>query len=287
MLYYVIPKLASDNYGESGWASAFIAAQGKTALPVLLEHLKLKDKGLRRSIIYTLGDMGNQDVTESLLPFLQHPGLVDMTCVALGKLKDKRAVPALLKLTDSKEFHESASMRKLLSVALGNIADQQAIPHLINNLDDEFFWVRYPAEKALIQIGEPAVPALLDVVKANRFPASAHAIEALGRISAKGGSASGGKSQNDAVYDVLVKGLENTDWAMRGFAVEALGDLGPIRSKPVPETSRERTSNGVDNTDILQVLELLKRTEKHPFVLNKIGWAVNKLTNPAPVETPK
>jgi len=29
MLYYVIPELASENYNESGWASAFIAAQGK------------------------------------------------------------------------------------------------------------------------------------------------------------------------------------------------------------------------------------------------------------------
>ena len=268
MLYYAIPKLASDNYGESGWAGDFIKAQGKTALPVLLEHLKLKDKGLRRMIILMLSDLGDQSVTESLLPFLQHPGLVDMTCVALGKLKDKRAVPALLKLADSKEFHESASVRKLLSVALGNIADPQAIPHLINNLDDEFFWVRYPSEKALIQIGEPAVPALLDVVNANRFPASAHAIEALGRIKSKA-AAESREGKDAKVYDALVQGLSNTDWAMRGFAVEALGDLG--------------------NTSVLPIFDTLKKTEKHPFVLNKIEWSVDKLTPkpPPPVEPPK
>jgi len=223
--------------------------------------------------------MGDQSATEAILPFLQHPGMVDITCMSLGKLKDKRAVPALLKLADTKAFKESEGLRKLLAVALGNIADASAVPYLIKALDEEYFWVRYPAEQALIQIGEPSVPALLDVVKANRFPASAHAIEALGRI----------KSKDVKVYDALVKGLDNTDWAMRGFAVEALGDLGPIRSNPVPETSRERTSNGVDKTDVFQVLELLKRTEKHPFVLNKIEWSIDKLTPkpPAPAEAPK
>ncbi|MBI5779059.1 MAG: HEAT repeat domain-containing protein [Planctomycetes bacterium] len=259
MLYYVIPELASENYNESGWASAFIAAQGKVAVPALLEHLKLKDKGLRRAIIMTLGDLADPSATEALLPFLQHPGLVDITCMSLGKLKDKRAVPALLKLADNKAFKESEGLRKLLAVALGNIADAAAVPHLIKALDEEYFWVRYPAEQALIQIGEPSVPALLDVVKANRFPASAHAIEALGRI----------KSKDAKVYDALVKGLDNTDWAMRGFAVEALGDLG--------------------NTTALTVFDTLKRTEKHPFVLNKIEWSISNLTPkpPAPVETPK
>ena len=258
MLYYAIPRLSSENHYEFTWALSFVKTQGKAAVPVLLEHLKLKDKRLRRMIIYTLGDTADKSVTEPLLIYLQQPGLVDVTCMSLGKLKDSRAVPALLKLVDTKAFKESDSIRKIVAVALGNIADPAAIPHLIKALDEEYFWVRYPAEQALIQIGEPSVSALLDLVKANRFPASAHAIEALGRI----------KSKDAKVYDALVKGLTNADWAMRGFEVEALGDLG--------------------NTNALSAFDTLKKTETHPFVLGKIEWAVDKLTSkPSPVETPK
>jgi HEAT repeat protein len=258
MLYYAIPKLASDNYGESGWAGDFIKAQGKTALPVLLEHLKLKDKGLRRSIIYTLGDMGDQSATEALLPYLNHPGLVDVTCMSLGKLKDKRAVPALLKLAANKPFKESEGLRKLLAVALGNIADASAIPHLIKALDEEYFWVRYPAEQALIQIGEPSVPALLEVAKANRFPASAHAIEALGMI----------KDKENRSYYYFIERLKHPDWLLRGLVAEALGKM--------------------DDKRAIAELETLQKTEIHPFVLGKIIWAIDKLTpKPPSPEAPK
>jgi HEAT repeat protein len=256
LLNYVIPKLTSENYYESICASGLIVPlcqTDKSALSVLLEHLKLKDKGIRRMIIMKLGDIGDKGATEAILPLASHPAFIDVACEALGKLRDRRATKALLDLYDVEIVKDMEGLRKQIAVALGRIGDPAAVPQLIKGLDEKYFWVRYPSEKALIDIGETSVPALMDVVKAGKFPACAHAIEALGKIKDKEGRA----------YPVLVEGLKNSDWAMRGFAAEALGDYGDKKA--------------------CEVLETLKRTERHPFVVQKIDWARGKLNAPPPV----
>jgi len=250
-LYDVIPKLVSPTYSETMSASGFIVPLCKSdpaALPIVLEHLRLRDKAVRRAIINVLGDTNDPRATAAILPLLTHPGFMDISCIALGKLRDRTAVPALLDLSKTEMCRDLEGVRKLVAVALGRIADPAAVPHLIQALDETYFWVRYPAENALIQIGAPAVPALLEVVAAGKFPSSAHAIEALGRI------------KDSRAWPDLVKNLENVDWAVRAFAAEALGDLGDKRA--------------------CELLEKRKASDPHPFVRHKAAWAIDKLTAP-------
>ncbi|MBI5359640.1 MAG: HEAT repeat domain-containing protein [Planctomycetes bacterium] len=245
-IYYAIPKMISGDGYEQSWASMLVTYHGKNAVPVLMDHLRVKDKNMKRVIISLIGEIGDPRATEALLPYLGQGGLTDVACIALGQLKDKRAVPGLIKLSETDRFKESELFRKLISVALGRIADPSAVPHLIKGIGDTYFWVRYPSEEALTAIGEPAVPALIETVQQGRFPACAHALAALGRI----------KDNKNRAYDVIVKELKNPDWAMRGFAAEALGEYG--------------------NQDAAVLLDDLNKTEPHPFVRHKIEWASGK-----------
>lgn len=246
-IYYTIPKMLSGDGYEQSWASMLVTYHGKNAVPVLMDYLRVKDKSMKRIIISLIGEIGDPRATEAVLPYLGQGGLTDVACIALGQLKDKRAVPALIKLSETDRFRESELFRKIIAVALGRIADPSAVPHLINGIGDDYFWVRYPSEEALVKIGEPAVQALIETVRQGSFPSCAHALAALGRI----------KDNKNLAYDVIVKELKNPDWAMRGFAVEALGEYG--------------------NPDAASLLENLGRTETHPFVRHKIEWAIGKL----------
>ena len=139
-------------------------------------------------------------------------------------------------------------------------ADARAVPALAALLDDPYFWVRYPAEQSLIQIGEPSVQPLLEIVGQSRFPASAHAMEALGRIKPA-------PEVQARISGALEAQLANPDWALRGVAAETLGETG--------------------NPLFVEVLARLKASETHPFVRGKIDWAISRILNPPKPEEKK
>jgi len=90
---------------------------------------------------------------------------------ALGKIGEpaKEAVPALIKaLGDEK----AEKVRSNVAEALGKIGDAQAVPALIEALSDEVWGVRYSAARALGEIGEPAVPALIEALSKIGEPAA-------------------------------------------------------------------------------------------------------------------
>ena len=244
-LPFALSKLTAENYYEYAWASDFIMSLGKSALPGLIAKLNQTDKATQRGIITLLGQIGDPKATKHLVTLLTNPDLRDIIIVALGSLKDRTAVPHLLALQNDTAFIESEALRKLLAVSLGKIADPAAVPYLASLLDDSYFWVRYPAQNALVQIGEPAVMPLIEKVLLGKFPANAHAIEALGAI------------KDTRAYDILEKQTASADWAIRAFAIEALGNLGAKQSA--------------------DVIGKIKKSEKHPFVLHKIEQAMLKL----------
>ncbi len=293
-LYYAIPKLvnASDSY-ESQWASDCISSQGKAGVPVLMACLKSDHEPLRNTAMALLGQIGDQRATEAIIPLLQNKDIVNNVCRVLGTLKDPRAVPAMLEVVKLKDFPENEWLRKNFAVALGRIGDARAVPELVKLLDDPYFWVRYPAEHALIQIGEPAIKPLLEIVKQSRFPASAHAIEALGRILGKekvieASNALGKLTYNDKalreLYNEVVNQLDNKDWAIRAFAAEVLGEL----FLPMDSFVRKGVFTGSPGQgEALNRLDKLAQTETHPFVKGKIAWAIERIKNPPKKEEKK
>ena len=286
-LYYAIPKLVNSGGSyESRWATDFVTGQGKAGVPVLMACLKSENESLRNTAMGLLGQIGDQRATEAIIPLLQNKDIVNNVCRVLGTLKDARAVPAMLQVVKLKDFSENEWLRKNFAVALGRIGDARAVPELVKLLDDPYFWVRYPAELSLIQIGEPAVKPLLEVVKQSRFPASAHAIEALGRILGKekvikASNDLGKLTVNDKllkeIYSEVINQLDSKDWALRAFAVETLGEL----YLPMDSFVRRGVFIGSPGMgEALNRLDNLAKTETHPFVKGKIARSIERIENP-------
>jgi HEAT repeat protein len=246
-LHFVIPKMASDDGYERRCAMTMATAIGKNHMAVLLAHLRLKDAVTKRRLITAIGSTGDTTAVAALLPYLSRPGFRTVTVEALGNLKDKRAVEAILDIAASDQFHGSEDLRKTTAVALGRIGDSSAVPLLVELLHDSLFWGRYPAQQALMTIGTPAVENLMAVAQSGQFPANAHAVEALGRIP----------DPQKRAYGPLVQLLTSEDWTIRGYAAEALGRINDPRAIPILR-------------DLLQ-------TDMHPFARSREAVALDAL----------
>jgi HEAT repeat protein len=99
----------------------------------------------------------------------------------LGKIEDTTAFePVVSRMADSVEV-----VRKSAAVALGRIKDQRAIPFLIDGLSDPHFSVRMTSANSLIQLGEPAVKPLLSLLDGSDQTTLHLAIESLGKLKTK------------------------------------------------------------------------------------------------------
>jgi len=141
----------------------------ESVISVLIETLKLGEKNdiIARNAAKSLGKLGDKRAVPALI------GCVEQECAsvgavrALGKIGDERAVPALIKALP----HESAAY------ALGRIGDESAIPALKEVLNQEIEWMIEAAEsdeyytpnwesaRALCEFGDAGLDAIIDVVR--------------------------------------------------------------------------------------------------------------------------
>jgi len=106
-----------------------------------------------------------------------------------------------------------ARARRLAAQLAGNHRDEQAIPDLLNLLVDEDFNTQRAAYKAIENIGNPALAALLDHIRdgnqANKMrSACLHALRNMGQL-------------NDEISDVISQALESNDEEILRAAVMA------------------------------------------------------------------
>tara|TARA_B100000315_G_scaffold255164_1_gene297865 strand:+ start:2036 stop:2656 length:621 start_codon:yes stop_codon:yes gene_type:complete len=116
----------------------------------LLKLLKEEDDKVRRSIIWILGERKNRDYMKHLLPFLdENHDLSRSTIVALGKIRNPRAIPHIVKKLQSK----SRYIRTDAVYSLGRIGDKSAFSHVISLKDDPDWHVREAVAMTLGNIG--------------------------------------------------------------------------------------------------------------------------------------
>lgn len=127
---------------------------------------------------------------------------------ALGETGDPKVAPVLLKALQD----ESSDIRAVASSALGKLRYAGAIPKLVQALGDKSEQVQAHAEWALEQIGNPAIPALLDgAKKANlRF----RVFRLLGRLKER------------RALPILRDGLKDKKAQVRAIAAWTLGEIG-------------------------------------------------------------
>jgi HEAT repeat protein len=252
------------------------------AVPYLLDKLSTQDAREMWTLIEILGKIGEPAVVP-LIDSLKsdNKDVVKLSSRILGDIKDKRAVIPLIELLDKEDFNtrsyacESLGkigdttaftrvsvclkdsvevVRKSAAVALGKMKDSRAIPHLIEGLSDPHFSVRMTSAEALVEIGEPSLEPLIELLSLSTNVTTIYlAIESLGKLKDKLSQA---KSIRRATKPLLKK-LEDGDWAMRAFAVEALGEIGDKKG--------------------IKAIRNLKKREAHPFVLRKIEEVLDKI----------
>jgi HEAT repeat protein len=128
----------------------------KTALDIkpLITKLKSTDPRTRREAADKLGDIGNQEATDHLIPLLKDKDeyVRQAAARALGKLKDKRAVEPLIAGLKDPEVN----VRAFSVWALGEIQDPGAIEPLCSSLLDNEWKIREHSFEALRKFREPA-----------------------------------------------------------------------------------------------------------------------------------
>lgn len=210
-------------------------------IAALIQELGDSDRQQREYRIERLVRFGEAAV-DPLCEALAKGGLLKKcaAAAALGRIGDRRAVPALLRSVDDSE----TSVREYAIIALGQLRDPAAVPRLgaIARGWNEF--LVGPAVEALGEIGD--VRALDPLVKVLLGGGEAHlqiaAARALGRIG------------HPAAVPPLCQSLERGGAGELIEASRALGRIGDVRAVPALCSAAERAAGFSSRDSILAAI---------------------------------
>ncbi|HAD05390.1 MAG: hypothetical protein A2005_12715 [Desulfuromonadales bacterium GWC2_61_20] len=170
---------SEDNAGLRNAAVEILVAQGRAAVPYLVEELHCSDHDVRKFVLDILGEIGDDSATAAMVATLADPdGNVRAAAAEnLGKLRSAAAVPALLDALDGPDLlqrftilealgqigvkvpslrllplNQNRLLRKALFDCLGKIGDEDAIPILTAGLRDDMRNAREAAAMALSRL---------------------------------------------------------------------------------------------------------------------------------------
>lgn len=164
--------------GQAALALGWIRAPGyERSLPHLIRLTTSESAVVAQAAIEALGALGDRRAADRLLELCGHPEHRAYAAVALANLDDIRAAATLRTL--AREQDKDRKDHNVIA-ALGRLRDREAVPLLIELLGDET--IRGTAANALGTIGDPrAVEPLIGLLTAEGNTATA-AAQALGRI---------------------------------------------------------------------------------------------------------
>ena len=166
-VYRQIAQLGATEVGVRAEATNRIRQIGAEAVPILIEVLnEEEDEYTRASAIWLLSEIGQplDLVAHALIGSLgdgdQHVSQTAASAlISLGE-------PVVNSLIQALE-HTSTTVRIQATYALGEIGQpiEKIMPPLINNFDDPEWNVRRVSVRALLDIGQPAVPLLTEALE--------------------------------------------------------------------------------------------------------------------------
>ncbi len=179
----------------------------------LVEQLKSGDEKVRASAVEALRTIG-KPATNLLIKAAQSKDPMQRwgAVAALGETGEPKAVPILLRALRD----EDENVRAVAAASLGKLRYEKAAPQLVKALTDKSERVQAHAEWALENIGEKAIPAILEGAKgtATRL----RAFRLLGRLKAR------------ESVPILMDGLKDRKPENRMMAAWALGEIGDQRA---------------------------------------------------------
>ncbi|MBN1169968.1 HEAT repeat domain-containing protein [Candidatus Micrarchaeota archaeon] len=195
-------------------------ADPKTTRPLLEALRNTENDNARNRITFTLSKIGKPAVPE-LIKALNDERINGYAAEALGRIKDARALPALINIVKNKK----SKIRANAALSLGLIGDRMAVPALMaayreNNVD---------LQKIIaLTLGEikdnRSVPLLVEALKHEDVNVRLMAAHSLGKIGDK------------SVVPVLIEAMENGNT----YAIEALGNIGDASAIPALEREKSK-----------------------------------------------
>jgi HEAT repeat protein len=194
---------------------------------------------------------------------------------ACGLIKDPRMVPPLVAALRERD----GAVKSAAAEALGRIADAQAVPVLLKLFQDSSKTVRETAGTALVAIGMPSVPALVEALKDPDFVVRCHAARALGGMTS---DYQYGRSwvREPYVVDALIAVLKDADRAVREDATIALGMIGDQRAT---DALLEAMKDGAVKRHAIMSLGMIGDARALPAVLDAMkGKGIRQDGTPTP-----
>ena len=137
---------------------------------------------VRRVAAEGMADSGGRDVIDTLIEALRNhhrdPGLLNAALSALTRTRDD-VVMSLVRLVEL----DDVDLRTYAALALGLVRDPRAVPALVARLDDADANVRFHAIEALGRIGDrQAADVIVDIAESRDFFLAFAALDALAAI---------------------------------------------------------------------------------------------------------
>jgi HEAT repeat protein len=182
----VVKYLKSDHRGIRTSAIQWVLGNHeKSAVPDLVRLLKTENTGTKTMIVRALGSIKDKKATLAVADCLNDKDklLRKRSAEALGKIGDARgALPLAKRLAVEKKL----SVHSECIVALGKLRSKDGVPALLKALESELSYTRGLAARALGDIGDAAaLPALCKATEDEGDGVRKFAAEALGRIGSK------------------------------------------------------------------------------------------------------
>jgi HEAT repeat protein len=179
----LLEKLTTQSARDKWTLIRVFGKIGEPAVMPVIARLESEDKEETKLAIRVLGEIKDNRAVIPLIGLLSRDdyNIRGHCCESLGNIGDTTAFNDVSpRMEDSVEV-----VRKSAAVALGKMKDHRAVPHLVRGLSDPHFSVRMSSANSLIQMGEPAVKPLLFLLDHSAPPTLHLAIESLGKLKEK------------------------------------------------------------------------------------------------------
>lgn len=284
-----------DFYVREDICEALIHVGGERAISELIKVIVDGNINTQAVAIEAIGKTGDKRIVPVLRNMIKDFYFVHRTnrlaiLRALGEIKDRTTMPALLQLC----VEEDWMTREQAIKTVAEIDSEQAIPILIRALGDDVESIRDCASELLKEFGgKQAIPHLIEALTLENSEVKEQAIKILGHIADKSAVLSlismlessspkvcasaawalGRIGETEPVIELL-KLTEHGDKEVRQQAIQALGEIGDTRAieallKAVNDDAQEVRKNavfGLRKFKTEETVQLLLTILEHRYV---------------------
>lgn len=240
---------------------------------IVITRLESHSEKVRARAAYRLVNSKDEQSIQALIKALfdSSPRVRRQAAYALSTICPLSALSSLIKATQDSDTETC----RRVALTLGKIGHPDAITPLINIFFRNDTELQYAAQKALIRIGEPAVPALMVLYENSDAHIRALAVQSLGRIG------------DIRAIDIFIRALSDSDkWIrwMTASIVRSIPDkrfIEPLTARLEDEFMRWNAARALGYVGDEKIIEVLTAIANDPNrddpLRSKADYAVRQI----------